>query len=436
MNIKRILALFLGFALIFSFMPVEAQSPLVVSAQLNRSFVDNIDTVDVTATASGGKAPYTYAFFVTRQGTTGNVHATKYSSINTLKYRPNKLGVYQITVNVKDSSGRYTVAALDPIYVNSLEYNILAEIENTNLHVGDTIKVKSHVIGGEGSSFRYAYYVYKNGERIYYRTYNGRSTLNYRIKSPGIYFISSFVKDRNGTVKGVESEAFAVDVEPLKLSLNVLSVDHKVGLPITASSNAVGVGSPMRYAFYVYHDGQTLVHKTDYSFDPSFSYTPQLPGRYVIIAYARDSFGSRTQVKSAPMDIPPAKVNAVEPPSQVTEVVTLEEVVEPTNTPAPVIEVPQVFSILPMFDFGEKTVGSKANISLEVSGGKEPYTYACAIIRDGQKVVSEKFVDNPVFSYSYSKPGVYVFDVFAKDSTGAMIKQSSREVEVIAVPEG
>ncbi|NMD37464.1 MAG: hypothetical protein GYA87_02135 [Christensenellaceae bacterium] len=416
MKIKNILAFVLSFLVLVSFIPAEAQGLFVIDVNFKRSFVNDLDTVEVTSTASGGRAPYTYAFYVTREGTKGNVHATTYSSNNKLVYMPNKPGVYHITAHAKDSSGRYTVATLEPMYVNSLEFNIFAEIDNKKLNVGDTLHVKSHPIGGSGT-MSYAYYVYKNGERIYYRKYNRKSTLNYRIKSPGVYYVTSFVKDNSGTIKSTTSEAMAIGVEPLTLNLSITSKNHAVGSPIKAKANAAGKGSPMQYSFYVYLDGEN-VFKGNYGYDPNFSFIPTKNGDYKIVAYAKDSYGSKVTKKSDAIKVGAAEGQKA---SQST-VVSLNEI---EDTPAPA-----AFSFVPTFDFGEKSVGGIANISVEAFGGKPPYKYACAILRDGKKVVTEQYVDSPMFQYSYSKPGKYVFEVFIKDSAGEILEQSSREVEV------
>lgn len=89
-----------------------------------------------------------------------------------------------------------------------------------------------------------------------------------------------------------------------------------------------------------------------------------------------------------------------------------------TSPPATNTKQPPLF-IASDFHYQTFTVGSKYSWSLQIEGGKAPYT-VFVDWGDGQSS-SLYFASNPTFNidHTYSKPGYYVITVTVTDSTGA-----------------
>ena len=80
-------------------------STLTNTSKISAASLPLGSSLTVTGSASGGKAPYQYAFYYKRSGDSAWTAVLGFSTKNTVKLTPKKSGVYYVVVKVKDASG-------------------------------------------------------------------------------------------------------------------------------------------------------------------------------------------------------------------------------------------------------------------------------------------------------------------------------------------
>ncbi len=135
---------------------------------------------------------------------------------------------------------------------------------------------------------RYAWYVYRDGERIFTRWYEPVSSFTYTPSEPGVYHVRAFVRTPADAQASCDSAQLTVTPPPPPQILSVeanRSSPQAIGTSITWTCEAEGPGE-LRYAWYVYRDGERIFTRW-YEPASSFTYTPAKPGVYHVRAFVR-----------------------------------------------------------------------------------------------------------------------------------------------------
>lgn len=156
-----------------------------VSCSVSDSSIYEGDTVQFTADAYNGTAPYSYEW-------TGDINGTR--SVETMRF--NQRGTYYATVTVTDANGKIDSADCTPIVVREEDDNddddddldVSCDVSDRRVKVGDTVRFTADVDGGD-RPYDYDWRGDISG--------NDRSE-SVRFNRPGRYDVRLRVEDDNG----------------------------------------------------------------------------------------------------------------------------------------------------------------------------------------------------------------------------------------------
>ena len=124
-----------------------ASTPLVNNSTVSSTSVSVGDKVTLTAKASGGTAPYTYALLYKKStSSTWSKIGEKYGTTSTGSFKPSKAVDYDVQINVKDSTGK--------IKSKTFSINVSPALTNTStvsatkVSVGEKVTLNASATGG------------------------------------------------------------------------------------------------------------------------------------------------------------------------------------------------------------------------------------------------------------------------------------------------
>ena len=272
-----------------------ASEPLTITGvKANKSTAAIGDTVTWTATATGGKSPLQYCFYVYNGSTL--VQKGSYGTAKTFSYAPNAAGTWKVKVYVKDAAGataskaggEVTVSgASDPLSIRSLTPN------KTTAKVGDTITWTATAAGGT-APLKYCFNVYCDGKTVQKGTYGTANTVSYKLTAAGAYTVKVFVKDASGTIVNLTGGNVTAAADSTPLAIKTLKADKSsasVGDTIKWTVTATGGTGTLKYCFYVYN-GSAVVQKGTYGTANTVTYAVSSSGTYKVKAFVKDGAGT------------------------------------------------------------------------------------------------------------------------------------------------
>ena len=261
----------------------------------NTSSVSSTDiilgkTITATASATGGAAPYQYAFYYKKVSDSKFVTKSGFSDTDTVTIRPAAATDYIVLIKVKDSTGEI-VSKEFTVTVNPKLENT-SSVVSTNIIIGDSIIANASATGGR-APYKYAFYFKKASEKNY-RTKSGFSDTNTVSIKPSTatdYNIVIKVKDAAGTVLRKE---FTVTVNPKLKNTSELSASTiSFGDTVTVTASATGGITPYQYAFY-YKEESAAKWTTakGYSSSDKVTILPLNNTNYNIVVKVKDAAGT------------------------------------------------------------------------------------------------------------------------------------------------
>ena len=191
---------------------------LSASLQLNDgACVPMFGETSATATATGGKAPYSYKF--TYSGTNGESTLKDYSTASTASFILTDPATYTINAYVKDSTGKEvkTSKTLKVAYLTMTSVTA----SKTSFPAGETIRVKANlsdnVTGGV-----YTYKAYDANNKVTSLSTNSDNSASFSATTPGTYTIHAAFEFKNKTIC-----SNTVKVTVTKASENVITIYYK-----------------------------------------------------------------------------------------------------------------------------------------------------------------------------------------------------------------
>ncbi len=192
------------FTLTVSPYPLENKS--TISAQT----IPAGSKLTLNASASGGTSKYTYAIMYKKHSSSSWIQLVqKYGTQKSASFTPTKVGVYDIMINVRDSTGTtvsktFTLRTTAPLVNKSY-------VSATTVSAGKIISAYAVPEGGTGS-YTYAIMYKKSGDEKWTQLvpkYGTMSTAGFTLKTSGSYQMMINVKDSSGKIK---SKTFTIKV--------------------------------------------------------------------------------------------------------------------------------------------------------------------------------------------------------------------------------
>lgn len=166
-----------------------------------RDYIDLGDSFDVRGVATGGTAPYTYAYYYKKKTDTKWVTAKDYSSTTQVTIKPNVATEYNVCIKVKDSTGTIVKK-----YLN-FKVTAVSKLANTStisailISLGNSITAKGAATGGT-APYKYAYFYKKKTDTkwVIAKDYSTATSVAIKPNMAKDYDICVKVKDSTGTV--------------------------------------------------------------------------------------------------------------------------------------------------------------------------------------------------------------------------------------------
>lgn len=264
-------------------------------------------TIKLTASASGGKTPYTYDYYVT--GPDGVETAIVSTKDKTTSYQLNEVGNYTFSVKVTDLNGIVLADTVDTISQTAAVTNppdlkplTVEKDQSVGSHTAtpvayenDTLIITAEKNGSTG--FQDITYVFeaKQGRTIVDKqeqTNNG--VFEFDKTKPGSYTFTITATDSIGSKDVVKKSSYKVlsDVTTKSIKANK-TTDLIVGDIIKLTAAGSGGKTPYTYEFYYYLDGGTVPQAVPSSNPKSKTVTFAMPtkGNYKFHVIVTDANG-------------------------------------------------------------------------------------------------------------------------------------------------
>ena len=362
---------------------------LVNNASLSASSVTLGKSVTISGTASGGKAPYQYAFYVKKTSSDSYSTLQDFSSDTNAVYTPTAAASYRIKVKVKDSLGTVkeklmTLEVTKPV----------TALTNLSSLSAETIPLGSHLTvncKASGGTAPYQYAVsYKKSSSASYSTvqaYSANKTVTFKPAAATVYQVMVKVKDAKDAVKSLTFDltVTGTPVSKLNNTSKVSAASVALGKSITMTASATGGTSPYRYGFS-YRKGTSgnFTLLKNYSTAKTYTFTPKSSGIYTLCMKVKDA---KNQVVL----------------KKITVKVTLAALTNTSTLSASSVK-----------------LGKSITVNCKASGGKSPYQYAVAV----KKASSENYVSvtgytkTTAVTYKPAAATEYIVRVKVKDASG------------------
>ena len=247
------------------------------------------ESVKLKAVASGGTAPYKYAFAFKRASSEGYTTAQAFGSQDYYVFTPQAKTTYSLCVMVKDASG-----IIEKKYFTLKVYSKLinnSKVSASLINPGKTLRMTAAASGGAGE-YTYAFYFkkYTSTDLVCYRSFSTTKTVDLTLREKARYVIRIKVKDKAGNVTNKD---FIVRVaDPLKNTATVSATSVTAGKSIKVSCSASGGVAPYEYAVYYMKPGTDYFYNvSDYSSLKTRTVNIAYKGRYTLRIKVKDSIG-------------------------------------------------------------------------------------------------------------------------------------------------
>ena len=157
------------------------------------------NTINISCKSFMGEKPYTYAVYYKLSTAEKWTVAQKYSENTEVSFKPKHAGIYNVSVNAKDATGKVKKVKFD-ITVNPTLKNTSAVSADT-IKLGKTVDVTASSTGGLGKKVYEVYY--KNADQTKWtraQSYSENTSLTIKPKHTGTYTICVKAKDKRGKV--------------------------------------------------------------------------------------------------------------------------------------------------------------------------------------------------------------------------------------------
>jgi len=191
-----------------------------ISLESDTNFVDDSEhfvattlgsTITATGTAEGGsKEGYLYAFYIRKEGDTKWACKQGFKENDSITFKPEFTGNYEICVKIKDSTGTVAKMYMDLFILNGFENT--STVSSDTIKKGQTVTVNCSADGVEAEDVSYAVYYKKTTDKkwVTKQDYDSNTEVTIKPAKAADYTICVKAKTSDGTIS---KKYFTVKVE-------------------------------------------------------------------------------------------------------------------------------------------------------------------------------------------------------------------------------
>ena len=170
------------------------------TSTLSASSINLGSTLTAKCSASGGKAPYTYAVLLRKTSETVWTSAQDFSSNAAVSMKPLKATDYRVCVKVRDSEGTIAKKYFD-VTVKDTGLKNTSVLSATSVKLGSKVTAKCSATGGK-SPYTYAVYVKKTSDTSWTtkQSFKSNASVVFTSMKATSYNVCIKVKDSTGTI--------------------------------------------------------------------------------------------------------------------------------------------------------------------------------------------------------------------------------------------
>ena len=256
-------------------------------------------TVTITGKASGGTAPYKYAFYYKKSSASSyTTIGTAFGTATTATFKATTEDVYNVKVVVKDNDGNTatfttSVEAMD-LGGEVTDLSNTSTISSTKVTTGTTVKITGKATGGT-TPYKFAYY-YKRSTNTKWNVlgteFGSATTATFTPTAEAKYDVKVIVKDADSET---QTKTFTVtvsgDTNTLTNTSTIVSTKAQIGDDVRVTGSAKGGSGSYKYAFYFKRSTNTKWNKMGTEFGTA-TYTTLIPtaaAEYDVKVVVKDS---------------------------------------------------------------------------------------------------------------------------------------------------
>ena len=171
---------------------------------INSNIVQIGDKVRVSASANGGTAPYTYAYYYKRTtNTRWNKLGTEFGTNSSVAFAPTAEASYDVKVIVKDSAGNTAEKLFTVDVVTELELTNVSVVGREKVRLGSAIPMIGKAVGGS-APYTYSFYfkrITNTNWKLLGDKFTDKASARFKPVATGAYNIRIDVKDSSGTIE-------------------------------------------------------------------------------------------------------------------------------------------------------------------------------------------------------------------------------------------
>lgn len=365
-------------------MPFKVHNTLTNLSEISYDEIVMGESLNITAKAKGGKAPYTYAMCYQPADAEEYILFRDFSNQADAVFTPSADGTYNILVLVRDAFG--VVADKEFTLKVNKKLSNTSTVSKKKIVVGNTITVNAKAEGGKG---KYQYKVsYKKASASAYtllRNYSDNNTIAVTPADAENYNIRVAVRDERGAVVVKTFTVYVYSV--LKNNAAVSAEVITLGDTVTVNANAAGGKTPYKYEV-------TYKKATSDKYSTALSYSNQ----------------NTVSIKLA---------SAVQYDIHVNVKDALGQVIGKDFT----IEVVKPLENISVLSSEEITLGDTLTVNANAKGGKAPYQYEVTYKKASSShyTTAQSYKTNDAVSMKPGAAVAYDIHVNVKDARGQVV---------------
>lgn len=383
--------------------------------------------ITLTGKASGGIAPYTYAYYYKKTTSDSwtafnRKNGSAYSTKTTAGFNPSDFGKYDLRVNVKDSIGtvvqrnfEVNIQSKNPLKNNSFITSIYANPHVKNLTIlkyGLPVTINASASGGV-KPYKYAYY-YKRVNKENWKPVDKNSSSEYT-DADSMEFIPPLDTEYDVKVR-IEDSSGQIEDKIMKVqSWGNFSNES------TVSASRVIVGSKVT----LHAAGVLLPGKPKAEFVYSYSYTTPKGQKYYDYRAPDKWIGldKNDTTYSDTMEFTTYETGTY----KIAITVHDERITGSATTKYFTLEVYDKLENISTVSASKAVVGDRITIDAKASGGASPYKYAYYYRKSGRdswtafnKENGSVYTTKSTAGFRPSDPGIYSLRVKIRDDIGSI----------------
>ena len=272
-------------------------TPIKNNSTISGTTFNEGQNITLNGKASGGTAPYSYAYYQTKQDGARKEIVKSFTTNNKINFKLTA-GYYRIDCIAKDKDG----SKISKVFDITVKKNTGTALKNestsalTAISSGGTLKLTGKGSGGtQPYQYKFAYTLDgKNFTQI--SNYSKSALSSCKLTKIGFYTIRAYVKDMTGKVVTKDIKNITVKKNTgknmtISSSINVGSLVDQ-GASTVIKIKGYGGTQPFKYAYYYSLNNASWQKIKDYSTSESVSYKFSNAGNYRLKAVAKDADGN------------------------------------------------------------------------------------------------------------------------------------------------